>query len=101
MGRLSTHVLDTERGGFAGFAFRERTKPIVAAVDGLAVAGGLEIVRAADIVVATGRTPCLAERPPERCRLPQPARPKLQADERRERLLGRPPGRTPPPNGFA
>jgi enoyl-CoA hydratase len=48
-------TLDTERGGFAGFVFRERTKPIVVLVDGLAVAGGLEIVLAADIVVATTR----------------------------------------------
>jgi enoyl-CoA hydratase len=48
-------VLDTDRGGFAGFVYRERTKPIVVAVDGLAVAGGLEIVLAADIVVATTR----------------------------------------------
>lgn len=52
----SADVLDTERGGFAGFAFRERTKPIVVAVDGLATAGGLEIVLACDIVVATTRS---------------------------------------------
>lgn len=43
----------TERGGFAGFVYRERTKPIIVAVDGLATAGGLEIVLAADIVVAS------------------------------------------------
>src|SRR4051794_2124482 len=48
-------TLDTERGGFAGFVFRERSKPIVVLVDGLAVAGGLEIVLAADIVIATTR----------------------------------------------
>jgi enoyl-CoA hydratase len=48
--------LDTERGGFAGFVFRERSKPIVVLVDGLAVAGGLEIVLAADVVVATTRS---------------------------------------------
>jgi enoyl-CoA hydratase len=48
--------LDTERGGFAGFAYRERVKPIVVAVDGLATAGGLEIVLAADVVVATTRS---------------------------------------------
>src|SRR5258705_494125 len=45
-------TLETERGGFAGYVFRERTKPIVAAVDGLATAGGCEIVLASDIVVA-------------------------------------------------
>jgi enoyl-CoA hydratase len=49
-------ALDTERGGFAGFVYRERTKPIVAAVDGLATAGGMEIVLAADVVVATTRS---------------------------------------------
>lgn len=48
--------LATERGGFAGFVYRERTKPIIAAVDGLATAGGCEIVLAADLVVATTRS---------------------------------------------
>ncbi|MCU1485978.1 MAG: putative enoyl-CoA hydratase [Actinomycetia bacterium] len=52
----SAGALETERGGFAGFAFRERTKPVVVAVDGLATAGGLEIVLACDIVVATTRS---------------------------------------------
>ena len=49
-------LLETERGGFAGYVYRERTKPIVVAVDGLAVAGGLEIVLASDIVVASTRS---------------------------------------------
>jgi enoyl-CoA hydratase len=49
-------VLETERGGFAGFVYRERSKPVVVAVDGLALAGGLEIVLAADVVVATTRS---------------------------------------------
>ena len=49
-------ALLTKRGGFAGFVYRERTKPIVVAVDGLATAGGLEIVLAADIIVATTRS---------------------------------------------
>ncbi|ADP83320.1 enoyl-CoA hydratase-related protein [Pseudofrankia inefficax] len=53
-GQLDT--LFTERGGFAGFAFRERVKPVVVAVDGLATAGGLEIVLAADVVVASTRS---------------------------------------------
>ena len=53
-GELST--LYTERGYFGGFVYRERTKPIVVAVDGLATAGGLEIVLAADLVVATTRS---------------------------------------------
>ncbi len=52
----SADSLFTERGGFAGFVFRERSKPIVVAVDGLATAGGLEIVLAADIVIATMRS---------------------------------------------
>jgi enoyl-CoA hydratase len=52
----SADSLDTERGGFGGFVYRERTKPIVVAVDGLATAGGLEIVLAADVVVATTRS---------------------------------------------
>ena len=48
--------LETERGAFAGYVYRERTKPIVVAVDGLAVAGGFEIVLASDIVVASTRS---------------------------------------------
>jgi enoyl-CoA hydratase len=49
-------TLGTKRGGFAGFVYRERTKPIIAAVDGLATAGGCEIVLAADMVIATTRS---------------------------------------------
>ena len=49
-------ALNTKRGGFAGFAYRERRKPIVVAVDGLATAGGCEIVLACDLAVATTRS---------------------------------------------
>src|SRR6478609_8493558 len=49
-------ALNTKRGGFAGYAYRERTKPIIVAVDGLATAGGCEIVLACDLVVATTRS---------------------------------------------
>ena len=45
--------LQTERGGFAGIVQRERTKPIIAAVDGPALAGGTEIVLSCDLVVAS------------------------------------------------
>jgi enoyl-CoA hydratase/carnithine racemase len=38
--------------GFAGITERRRTKPLIVAVNGAAVAGGFEIVLAADIVVA-------------------------------------------------
>jgi enoyl-CoA hydratase len=47
--------LGTKRGGFAGFVYRERRKPVIVAVDGLATAGGCEIVLAADLVVASER----------------------------------------------
>jgi enoyl-CoA hydratase len=49
-------TLWTTRGGFAGFVYRERRKPVIVAVDGLATAGGCEIVLAADLVVATTRS---------------------------------------------
>jgi enoyl-CoA hydratase/carnithine racemase len=48
--------LATRRGGFAGFVYRERRKPVIVAVDGLATAGGCEIVLASDLVVATTRS---------------------------------------------
>lgn len=46
-------ILGTERGGFGGIVLRERTKPLIAAVDGHAVAGGTEIVLSCDLVVAS------------------------------------------------
>ena len=42
----------TERGGFAGLVTREFPKPLIAAVQGTAVAGGFEITLACDVVVA-------------------------------------------------
>ncbi|HSL59159.1 MAG TPA: crotonase/enoyl-CoA hydratase family protein [Acidimicrobiales bacterium] len=45
--------LATKKGGFAGIVSRERAKPIIAAVDGPALAGGTEIVLSCDLVVAS------------------------------------------------
>ena len=50
-GRAAT--LGTERGGLAGITRLERRKPLVAAVDGPALAGGCEIVLTCDLVVAS------------------------------------------------
>lgn len=45
-------AMRTKRGGFAGLVRRERRTPLIAAVEGIAVGGGLEIVLAADLAVA-------------------------------------------------
>ena len=59
------------------FVYRERRKPIIVAVDGLATAGGCEIVLAADLVVATDAVVVRAGRgeaqPRRRRRRPVPA----------------------------
>lgn len=46
-------ALATAKGGFAGIVQRERATPIIAAVDGPALAGGTEIVLSCDLVVAS------------------------------------------------
>ena len=46
----------TPKGGFAGMVNYPRTKPLIACVDGFALAGGCEIVLACDLVVASSKS---------------------------------------------
>jgi enoyl-CoA hydratase len=43
----------TPDGGFAGYVSLKRTKPIIACVDGMALAGGFEICLASDLIVCS------------------------------------------------
>lgn len=49
-------ALSTKKGGFAGIAKRERTKPLIAAITGSALAGGTEIALSCDLIVAADDT---------------------------------------------
>jgi enoyl-CoA hydratase/carnithine racemase len=48
--------IDSPKGGFAGLVRYPRSKPLIAAVDGPALAGGCEIVLGCDLVVASSRS---------------------------------------------
>ncbi len=49
-------ALATKKGGFGGIVSRERTKPLIAAITGSALAGGCEISLSCDLIVAANET---------------------------------------------
>lgn len=49
-------ALSTKKGGFGGITRRERTKPLIAAISGTAVAGGCEISLSCDMIIASTET---------------------------------------------
>jgi enoyl-CoA hydratase len=46
-------LLSTKRGGFAGITARHRSKPLICAIDGPALAGGVEVALSCDLIVAS------------------------------------------------